>query len=1006
MATPLYIRTVYSLLSSMCQIEGIVNKCKEYGYSSIGICDSNVLFGAVSFKKACIKAGIKPIFGMEVCVNTEHGKFNVLLYARDDNGFLKLMKLSSLINTSDSDIIDYKELNCYREHCFLIIPSDEYFFNDGRDLNIKLTELKTCFGDDFLIGLMDHNDYGKKYNDSLLRPLLKEKGIRTIALNRTFYMDPEDARDYEILKCIRDKTVYNPDEGAQYGRYFLKIEEYDEYYEREDILNSDVLASLCNVNLDFHSSLPEYKCPKDIKSAEYLRLLSKEGLKRRLKGNISKQYEERLSYELDVIIKMHFEDYFLIVYDYILYAKRNGIFVGPGRGSAAGCLVCYVLGITDIDPLKYNLLFERFLNPERISLPDIDCDFPDERRDEVFNYVLNKYGEKHVAHIITYGTLKARQVIRDVGRVMRYSTFEIDQIAKLIPQDIKVTLKGTYESSKLFRQRIDYDERNRMLYETALKLEGFPRHISTHAAGVVFSLKELDEVVPLITIEEDIYSTQYSMEYLEEMGLIKMDFLGLRNLSIINEIVDDIKKDNPDFDIKSIPLNDSKSFELISNGDTLGVFQLESAGMVNLSRKMRPVCFEELPMMLALFRPGPMENIPQFLHNRANRKNIHYICEDIKPILEETYGIILYQEQIMAIARKMAGFSYGKADVLRKAMSKKKESELESLSADFINGCKNNGYSEKLANDIYSLIMKFANYGFNKSHSIAYGLLAYQMAYLKANYPLYFYKAVLNGVQGSSMKTFDYIKECRKRKISILRISLNNSSDKYRIVNNSLLMPLGIVKDVGSQTVKRIIEERNRGPFRDYVDAIVRLYLAQVDARAMENLISAGAFDDFGLGRYTMSDSLANVLKYAQTRSQGFVSIVDDRPIIKNMGDNKVVLAEKERDVLVFYFSYNPINDYKISKNISCPSLQELSLYKGNVSGFGLIKKIKEIKTKKTGAKMAFVDIIDDSSAVSLTIFPEDYKKYEGRLKENTYVVFTGRMQGEKDLIVKKIEEV
>ncbi|MGN1405645.1 MAG: DNA polymerase III subunit alpha [Erysipelotrichaceae bacterium] len=1006
MATPLYIRTVYSLLGSMCRIEETVNKCKEYGYSSLGICDRSVLLGAAAFKKACKTAGIKPVFGMEVKVKNDKLSFNVLLYARDDSGFLNMMKLSSLINTTDKEVIDCKELDAYRKHCFLIIPSDEYFFNDGQDNDLKINELKTLFGDDFLVGMMDHNSYGKKYNDSLIRPALKEKGIRTIALNRSFYMDPEDARDYEILKCIKDKTFYNPDEGAEYGRYFLRPEEYDEYYEREDILNSDVLASLCNVNLDFHSSLPEYKCPKGIKSAEYLRLLSKEGLKRRLKGNINKQYEERLNYELEVIVRMHFEDYFLIVYDYILYAKKNGIFVGPGRGSAAGCLVCYVLGITDIDPLKYNLLFERFLNPERISLPDIDCDFPDERRDEVFNYVLNKYGEKHVAHIITYGTLKARQVIRDVGRVMKYSTFEIDQIAKLIPQDPKVTLKGTYESSKLFRQRIDYDERNRMLYETALKLEGIPRHISTHAAGVVFSSKELDEVTPLIKIEEDIYSTQYSMEYLEEMGLIKMDFLGLRNLSIINEIVDDIKKDNPEFDLKNIPLNDNRTFELISGGDTLGVFQLESAGMVNLARKMRPVSFEEVSMMLALFRPGPMENIPEFLKNRADKRNIHYICEDIKPILEETYGIILYQEQIMAIARKMAGFSYGRADVLRKAMSKKKESELKSLSADFIAGCINNGYSEKLANDIYSLIMKFANYGFNKSHSIAYGLLAYQMAYLKANYPLYFYKAVLNGVQGSSMKTFDYIKECRKRKITVLRISINNSLDKYRIVNNSLMMPFGIVRDVGSQTVKRIIEERSNGVFKDYIDAIVRLYYAQVDSRAIENLISAGAFDDFGLSRYTMSDSLANVLKYASTRSEGFVSIVDDRPIIKNMKDNRMVLAEKEKEVLGFYFSYNPINDYKISKNINCPSLEELSLHKGFVSGFGFIKKIKEIKTKKTGEKMAFIDIIDDSSAMSLTIFPNDYKKYEGMLKENTYVVFDGRMQSERELIVKRIEEV
>lgn len=1007
MASPLYIRTAYSLLSSMCHINSIVDRCLHYGYKSLAIVDQGVLFGAASFKKICDEKGLKPIFGLEVRLKYKDDYYNIVLYAKDDEGFLNLMHLSSYINCEKKDV-DIEILNKYRNHNILVFLSDDSPFSNinlEKDGKTVINELKKTFKD-FLVGIMDNNVYGNSSRNSYLKPFLKANDIKTIALSRTLYLNKEDALDYEVLKCIRDKRVYDDNVPLEYGRYLLSPDEYLQNYDKEDVLNTDVLADICTVNFDFKSNLPSYPCPKGVDSKQYLSILAKEGLKRRLKNDLNPDYIKRLDYELEVIIKMHFEDYFLIVYDYILYAKKQGIYVGPARGSAAGCLVCYCLGITEIDPLKYNLLFERFLNPERISLPDIDTDFPDDRRDEVFNYVLNKYGRDHVAHIITYGTLKARQVIRDVGKVLKYTTYEIDQIAKLISQDVNATLKNTYETSALFKQRIDYDQRSRNLYEISLKLEGMPRHISTHAAGVVFSNKNLSDVVPLIQIEEDIYASQYSMEHLEKLGLIKMDFLGLRNLSIIDEIVNDIKKANPLFDIKKIPEEDSRTFNLISKGDTLGVFQLESKGMVNLSKKMKPNCFKELSMMLALFRPGPMENIDSFLNNRANRLAIRYPNQAIRPVLEETYGIILYQEQIMAIARIMANFSYGKADLLRKAMSKKKLDELKSLSKDFIDGCINNGYSSKEAQDIYDLILKFANYGFNKSHSIAYGLLAYQMAYLKANHPLYFYKAVLNGVIGSNIKTSEYISECRKNKIALLKISLNNSDDIYKIVNNSLLLPLSIVKDVGRQTCQKIMEEREKGAFKDVTDTIVRLYNAGIDSRAIDNLISAGAFDEFGYSRYSLSDSLENIVKYAQTRSNGFVSIIDDRPIIKKMADNKMVLAQKENEVLGFYFTYNPISDYKKERNIVCLSLKEIADYNGYISGFGLIKRIKEIKTKKTKEKMAFIDIIDESYGLSLTLFPDVYKQYEGKLKENDYIIFEGKRQNEDDLIVKKIKEV
>ena len=1007
MSCPLYIRSVYSLLSSMCTIDGIVSYGRKYGYTHLGLVDRNVLAGAMSFKKACKKAGIHPIYGLEFELRVEDRTHVVVLYARNDTGFSNLMKLSSHICTQDDKTVSIDLLNRYREDCNLVLLSDDMPLTYAADRDLDLQEMtdrqRMLFGN-YTVGLMDHDIAINANRDRKIKEVLKRNRIPMIALNRTYYLERDDCEDYEILKCIRDKKIYQNDTTVlESGRYLLDSHEYDSLYEREELINTDLFAEDCRVGMAFETSLPLYENKKGIPSKEYLVALCREGLKRRLKNDVPEAYQKRLDYELGVILKMHFEDYFLIVYDFILYAKKQNILVGPGRGSAAGSLVSYCLGITDIDPLKYGLLFERFLNPERISMPDIDTDFPDDRRDEVIRYVRDRYGIEHVGHIITYGTLKAKQVLRDVGRVLDYPSREIDGICKLIPNVVNMDLDKAYATLPLFKQKIESEQRYRKLYQIARKLEFFPRHESTHAAGIVMSRKALDEVVPVIRIEDDIYSTQYTMEHLEELGLIKMDFLGLRNLGIIAEITEDIQK-NEDFNLKEIPLDDSKTFELIRDVNVSGVFQLESSGMRNLIRKMKPVSFEEIAVAIALFRPGPMKNIPIFLENRSHPERVVYLHPNLKPILEETYGIIVYQEQIINIARVMAGFTYGKADILRKAMSKKKLSELEKLYPDFIDGCLKKGYDRQLSEKVYELILEFANYGFGKAHSIAYAMVAYQLAYLKANYPLYFYKALLNGVIGSQSKTYDYIAECLNIKQKVKGISLNESGSTYQIKDQAIVMPFGICKDVGSISAAKIMEEREKGPFKDYIDAVKRLTLNGVEKNVLENLIYAGAFDGFGYSRHTMINALSNVILYANAH-RGEVSLMndfDDTPIIEQLKDDNMILAENEKNVLGFYFSFNPVADVKKKNNIRTDSLYQLSGQIGTVKGFGLIKRVKSLRTRK-GDMMAFVDLVDDKGELSLAVMPKLYEQYGSQLVKGKYVYFEGRIEKEASCLVRNM---
>lgn len=1012
MYTPLNIKTSYSLLESTIDIKKLIHKAKESSFSALGISDISVLSAVPSFKNECLKNGIKPIIGLEVSLNYDEFIYPVSLIAKNDSGYLNLVKLSSYINTTNN-VLDVTTFKSYLKDCFLIftstlMPGQKYI--DSEDtLRIKetLLELRKQFGE-YYIGLNSNEIEYYRLKNNNLKNITKSLDIKTIVFNEIRYLEREEYRAYAVLKCIKEKTVIEDiNTISNEGLYFKTCERINEIYDEEDISNLEVLVNNCNVKFNYpKTTLPTYPLKDGVASKDYLISLCKEGLRIRLKNNISDIYKQRLAYELKIIVEMHFEDYFLIVYDFIKFAKKNDIYVGPGRGSAAGSLVAYTLGITDIDPIKYGLYFERFLNPERVSMPDIDTDFPDDKRDEVIEYVSKKYGPEHVAHILTFGTLKAKQVLRDVARVLGIRVEEVDRLSKSIPNELNITLEDAYNSSKLFKELINAKKEYQMLYSLSKSLEGLPRHCSTHAAGIVMSKLNLTDVVPLISIENDLYSSQFQMEYLEDLGLIKMDFLSLRNLSIIKEVVDDIKKAGVNIDIRNIPLDDQRTLKLIRDLDVLGVFQLESAGMMNTLRKVKPTRFEDVATTIALFRPGPMDNIPLYIENRANPANIKYPHKNLEHILKETSGIIVYQEQIMEIARIMAGFSLGKADVLRRAMSKKKKEILDSLKNEFVEGCLKNGYDNKTANEVYELIFKFANYGFNKSHSIAYGVVAYQMAYLKANYPLFFYKALFNGLIGAEVKTYETILECNKRHIKLLKPSINNSGDIFVIKDNSLLPPLTIIKNIGYSVCNAVLSSRlEKGVFKNYYEAVYRLTKAGVNTRSIESLIKAGAFDDFNLTRKTMLVNLKKVIDSVAFVDLDQVTITgetSDLPLIDKYAEDKGELAEGEKEVFGYYFTVHPIEDFKEANGIKTLNLSELTTLRGNVEGFGVINRIREHRAK-TGDLMCFVSISDETSDFDLVVMPRLYAEFQKTLAKGKLIHFFGKIDREGSALVNKM---
>ncbi len=974
MYIPLYVKSNYSLLSSLMSIDKIIKLCKDNNLDTIALVDDD-LTSTMKFYKECLNNNIKPIIGLDVKIDN----LSVLLYAKDYTGYQTLIKLSSLKYDHNLSLEDLKE---YKKEVICILPFD----------SISLYEdVKNIYKDLYL-----------GYQDKGEEKIVEEITDNIVFLNKIIYLDEDESTYIKYLYMIRDgKTILDDIYVDNKINHYINNTSAVSLSSSKGLNNTKIIADNCNFKFkDNGLLLPIYEVPNG-DSFKYLEQLSIKGLYKRLNGNINDNYKERLLYELSVIEKMGFSNYFLVVYDFIKYAKKNKILVGPGRGSAGGSLVAFSLGITDIDPIKYDLLFERFLNPERVTMPDIDTDFPDIYREQVIEYVKEKYGEKRVVGIVTFGTLSARLVIRDVGRILNCDLKDIDYLCKRIPNVTKDKLVYFYQNDKEFKNMINSDSKLKLLYQICNKIEGFPRHTSMHAAGIVMSKVDLDTVIPLVK-NDDIYLSGYTMEYLEELGLLKMDFLGLKNLTTIMNIIDDIEKNEGiHINFSDIPFDDTDTLNLFKTADTLGVFQFESSGMRNFLRKLKPNSLDDIIAAIALFRPGPAVNIDSYIRRKEKKEMVEYLDPSLEPILSSTYGIIIYQEQIMQIASTLAGFSFGEADILRRAMSKKKKEILEKYKKQFIDGCIKNGHSEAVANKVYDLIMNFANYGFNKSHSVAYSIIAYRMAYLKAKYPKYFFANLMSSVIGSEVKTKEYLDEARRLNIKVLLPSISLSSNHYVVESDGIRFPLSNIKNIGITISNEIIN--NRKDFKDIYDCISKITTKNINKKILETLIDSGCFNEFGYNKRTLKENLDNLINYANLSLDLDESLIL-KPEIEEFNEySKDEMMEKEKELFGFYLSEYPTTNYKSKYKVV--DLRDIeNNFNKVVDIVCLVDRIKEIDTKK-GSKMSFVSGSDETGVIDLTLFPKIYDEF--KIKKGDVLLVRGRVEKRLDkyqIVVDKIK--
>lgn len=950
---PLYIKTENSLLSSLIKIDELIKFAKSYNYKALSIVDNN-MFGVMEFYKKCLQNDIKPIIGLEVKLDN-----NLVLYAKNYNGYKNLLKISTIMSESKVDI---NILEKYSSDLICVIPFNYRFIYD---------ELNKMFQNVFI-------SYKNKEEYDLIN-----KDI-SIYMNETLYLQKKDSNYLKYLIAIRDGKKI--DEVNILGDNHLLLPEEIKNYDFNS--NNQKILDMCNLKIELHKDLlPIYECPNNLDAYSYLKELCQDGMRKRFGSSVGKVYIDRLKYELNIINKMGFCNYFLVVYDYVKYAKEHGILVGPGRGSAAGSLVSYLLNITTIDPIKYNLLFERFLNPERVTMPDIDIDFQYDRREEVINYCVNKYGNKKVAGIITFNTLGAKQAIRDIGRVMDINLDKIDALTKLI--DSNLSLRENYNDSKL-KRILNEDSELFNLYKVSLKFEGLKRHTSNHAAGIVMCNENLDEILPLYK-KDGMFLTAYSMDYLEEQGLLKMDLLAIKNLTLIDTVLKEVNKKNKVISFDDIPFEDSEATNVFTSVNTLGIFQFESTGMMNFLRKFRPSNFQDIVAALALFRPGPMNNIDSYIKRKQNKEKIDYFDKSLEKVLKPTYGIIIYQEQIMQIASIMAGFSLGEADILRRAMSKKKEEILLKEKDKFINGSIKRGYSEELARKIYDLILKFAAYGFNKAHSVSYATISYRMAYLKAHYKEDFMKTLLNFELNSVNKTKEYIYECKKEGLNILKPDINKSDKYYLKEKDGIRYPLTGLKNLGSMIVNNILDERKNGDFKSIYDFIKRTNRKNINKKTLISLIDAGCFDSFDLNHRTMIDGIDLIINYGELikdLDEEFV-LLPELEIKEEY--NKHELLKRELDVIGLYISDNPITEYKQKLNNKFNICDVSHWFDKNVNIIGTIDYVKEVETKKQD-KMCFIKISDELASIDGVVFPQLYKTLN-EIKRDKTVLISGKVE-------------
>ena len=995
----LYVQTEYSILQSACKIKPLIEKLKEQQLHSCAIVDEGTMYGTIKFYQECNKNNIKPVIGLKVKYHYNDKTNNLVLLAINNFGYQNLMKISSRLQLTNNNI-DFEYLQKTTMGLIAILPYEESIVqkylerNDAKNAIQTLELLKEIYSD-FYIGLGIKSITNSNFIDNYFK-LLKNYNYQFVALPKVSFINESDYDAYTTLKAIKNNGVLVEGIENDKNNYLHDVKSVETiYYNHYDMLeNTSKIANMCNVQIEFGKyQLPLYESGLD--SFAYLKELCSIGLEKRMQNfeysYDKRKYYDRLNYELNVINEMGFSDYFLIVYDYVKYAKKNNIFVGPGRGSAPASLVAYSLGITEIDPLYYNLLFERFLNKERLSMPDIDIDFPDDRRDEVIRYVGKKYGKNRVAHILTFGTFKIRQAINDCARVFKLNDVKTKEIYKHLQavNTYKVydnpSLKTLIEASNDLQLLMNnYEDINKVL-TIACKIQDIPRNISTHAAGIVITKFDLVNYTPLDEGLDEIYQTQYEAKDLEALGLLKMDFLGLKNLTNIAKTIELIRKDIPDFTLPKNE-NDYDTYKMMREGDLTGVFQLESAGMRKVIMQLKTSTFDDITHALALYRPGPMDIIPSFIRRKFNEEKVEYPHKDLEPILKETYGMIVYQDQIMLIACKFAGYTLGRADILRRAVSKKKKEVLEQERINFVESSVNRGYSSDTANMIYDYIVKFADYGFNKAHSVAYAKIAYLTAYLKCHYFAYYMSTLMTSFMGSSSEMLEYTKEATKKNVEVLNPNIKLSTDEFEVIKGKIYFPLSIIKGLGEIKTKQCIEERTKAQFKGYEDFVERTkdFLA---ISLLENIIYSGALDDFGLTKKAMIENLKSIIDRS---NYGFI-----KDMIKtDYTDEEFsygILQEKELEVIGINIKYNFYQQFaSFYSKYNLVKIANLSENK-EARTIGTVKRVRETKTKNNET-MAFVEITDDTSNIEIVLFPMIYQQI-GKLQNGMILMISGKTQ-------------
>ncbi len=1061
--THLHVHTQYSLLDGSCKIGEIVNRAKELGMKNLAITDHGNMYGVIDFYRAAKAADINPVIGCEVYVapgsrfekksEKGEGRYNhLVLLAENDKGYANLMKIVSRGFTEGfyyKPRVDYELLEQFHEGiialsaCLAGIVATNLrqgFYDEAKKEALRLRDI---FGENnFFLELQDHGIPDQAtVNQGLLR-MSQETGIELVATNDVHYIMADDAKAHDILLCIQTQKKVTDEDRMRYdgGQYYLKSEDEMKQlfpYALEALENTEKIADRCHVEIEFGNyKLPHYDVPDGYTAWEYLNKLCNEGLIKRY-GEPDESLKKRLEYELETIHTMGFVDYFLIVWDFIKYARDNGISVGPGRGSAAGSVVSYTLGITNIDPLRYDLLFERFLNPERVTMPDIDIDFCYERRPEVIKYVMDKYGRERVVQIVTFGTMAARNAIRDVGRALDLPLNFVDMVAKAIPMELGITIEKALNENPELKSLYDTDDQAKNLIDMSMRLEGLPRHTSMHAAGVLISPEAVDEYVPLSRASDGTITTQYTMTTLEELGLLKMDFLGLRTLTVIQNAAH--MAGLADETMMDIDYDDKKVFEMIGTGKTEGVFQLESPGMRQFMKELKPQNMEDIIAGISLYRPGPMDFIPKYIAGKNNRDSIVYDCPQLEPILAPTYGCIVYQEQVMQIVRNLAGYSFGRSDLVRRAMAKKKTKVMEAERKNFVygneeegvKGCIANGIDEQTANKIYDEMIDFAKYAFNKSHAAAYAVVSYQTAYLKCYYPVEFMAALLTSVKDNTTKVISYIMSSKSLGIDILPPDVNEGYSRFHVANGAIRFGMSAIKGVGEPVIEAIVDERERGgKFESMHDFMMRLNSKVINRHTIENFIKAGALDSMpGNRRQKMlvyDSMLDNANREKKDAIAGQMSLFD-------MGDDELDKANEikypdveefakeellgfEKEVLGIYISGHPLNDYTelMQKNCTRTSLDFMvsedddnssaKVADGESVIIGGMITDKKVKVTKTSNKlMAYIQLEDLYGTIEVTIFPRDYERLKPLLEDDAKVFIRGRAQNSENGAAKLI---